>query len=810
VLNPTWLYVGLIYAVAVWLGRRVVGIPWRVAALFYILVLVFLFQPMTRNVVNVPADFLKILPPWNHLLRDHHVDNSETNDLTLQIVPWAHLARQNLRSLEAPLWNNFSGSGYPLLANGQSSALSPLRILALPLPLAFSLTAEAAMKILIALTFTFLYCRRRYGEMASVLGAICFGFSSFLIVWLHFPLSTAAAFLPAIVYFLDLLVERQTFARMTGAAIVWASMLLAGHPETAAHAFFLAVLMLVWILAVERPFRTWREASRLILFLGAAMTVAALLAAPFLAPFAEAIRKSKRFQELQVERNVVSPFSDYPSAIVLFQPRFFGSLPEEKPWGPARAESINGFAGVLGIASWFALLISAIRSRRWRSRETFYLMASILVLGIILAWPVINPLFHLIFGLAANARLRLLFCFLVALQTAAALDRAGKADRMPLLAGLLVVSAMLLYIMVTTAFPSRGHRDAAMLAILPSLAVIAAALFAVAAKRWRDVATMILLVFVVSELWSVTRSWNPVRPMKDLYPKTPLIATLQRLRTPEPFRIVGIGPNLFPNSSTMYGLEDIRAHDPMANGRYLGLLRIMARYDIADYFSNWQDVETGLINFLNVKYVMAPPKSDLGDPDRYRLVYDGKDGRIFENRAVLPRFFWTPVVLLEFNGDRYIRRVLQEKDFSFQTIVKQLPVESDRMREDLLQPRPRGAPVATVKILRARPTDFRLRVDAPRHSLVASSQPWWPGWKVEANGREVQPVMANGAFIAFTVRPGTSLVRVYYDPWTWKLGVGLFLATVLGLIAIGIVNARRGKRLTVKEPLHKQISAAAG
>jgi hypothetical protein len=67
------------------------------------------------------------------------------NDLAMQIVPWAHQAREAWRSLHFPIWNALSGCGYPLLANGQSSAMSPLRLLALPLPLGYAMTAEAAM-----------------------------------------------------------------------------------------------------------------------------------------------------------------------------------------------------------------------------------------------------------------------------------------------------------------------------------------------------------------------------------------------------------------------------------------------------------------------------------------------------------------------------------------------------------------------------------------------------------------------------------------------------------------------------------------
>ncbi|MGZ7081541.1 MAG: hypothetical protein ACXVJT_19185, partial [Thermoanaerobaculia bacterium] len=252
--NPTWLYVAAVYTFAVLIARRYrVDLPLRIAALFYLLVLVFLFRPMTQDYVHIPVDFLRILPPWAHLTRTHEVVNNEMNDLVLQIVPWANQVRQSWQSLQAPLWNPLSGGGYPLLANGQSSALSLIRFLALPLPLADAMTAEAAFKLLIALTLMYLYCRRRgYSEMASTIGAISFAFCTFLIVWLHFPIVTVAAFLPAVFLGIDLLIERGSQVRFAFSAIVWGVMLMGGHPETVSHAFFLALLYVLWIVFVER------------------------------------------------------------------------------------------------------------------------------------------------------------------------------------------------------------------------------------------------------------------------------------------------------------------------------------------------------------------------------------------------------------------------------------------------------------------------------------------------------------------------------------------------------------------------------
>ncbi|HEV8658960.1 MAG TPA: YfhO family protein [Thermoanaerobaculia bacterium] len=792
--NATWLYVGAIYAVAVWLVRRAgIDLPWRIAAFFYLLVLIFLFRPLTSDVVNLPVDFLRTLAPWSFLTRDHHTINPEINDLVLQIVPWAHQVRESWLSGHIPLWNNMSGSGYPLLANAQSSALSPLRILALPLTLGQSFAAEAAMKFLIALTFTYLFCRRRYSEIASAAAAVCFAFCSFIVVWLHFPLATVAVFVPAALYQIDLIAERRTYPRFVFAAILWMVMIFSGHPETIAHIFFISLLYLLWIVFVERSANL-----KLIVTLGGALVVAALLAAPFLATFAEALTKSRRYSELRASPNVIGYYSDWASIVLLIQPRYFGEVPFEKPRvSSVAAESITGFAGLLGIAAWFTLAIHVIRARAWRSREFFFVIATLVVLGIVLGWPGLSQLFHLVFKLAANARLRLLLCFLLAVQTAAVIDLLQR-DARAVLAGFAVCSGILIYLVYGVAFPNAAAHDTAVLALLPSVAVLALACFA-ALPRYRDGALMVLLMAIVAEVWGATNGWNPTIRAAEMYAPTPLIEKLQTLKAKQPatapFRIVGTGPVFFPNVSAMFGLEDIRAHDPMANGRYLGMLRVLTGYDTEDYFPKWRDIETQLLDYLNVKYVVTLPRGDLHDPQRYTLVYEGRDGRVFENTTALPRFYTVPNVILEFRNDRYVQLLQQQHDWANTALLKNLPVENDQMRLDLLAPRPKSSLNATLRMTSAGVDDFRMNIAAPRYSFVVSSIPWWPGWKVERNGRAINPIRVNGAFLGFAVPPGRADVRVSYSPMTFLGGVWLSAATILAL-AVFPVWRRRSRRRT--------------
>ena len=798
-MNPTWLYVGALYGLAVWLARRAgVELRPRIAAFFYAIVLLFLFRPMTQAYVNLPVDIVDTLPPWSHQTIRPRMANSEMSDITLQIVPWAHQAREQWKSLRVPLWNEREGAGYPLLANGQSAPFSLLRLITLPLSLGNAFTAEAAFKLLIALTFTYLFCRRRkWGELPSAIGALSFAFCTFLHVWLHFPLVTVAAMLPAAFYAVDLLLERPTYRRFAFAVFVWVAMLFGGHPETVSHTTFLCGLYLVWVVLIEKHAErlTWPFVRDRFAAVIGAVIVAALVALPSIAPLAEALPRSKRFQELKVQPNLIGYYSDLPSQVVLFQPNWFGHPPQERVRGTATSpESTTGFAGALAISAFFALLLRGIGEGRFREREFFFVIATFLILGIILAWPGVSTGFHALFKLAANARLRLFLCWLLSIQLAAVLEIIRRERAWHFLGGILATAGVMLYLMRNWWFPEPMDKDTAMISIVPSLIVLGLAALIPLLGEWkrgrvRDVAMMLVAVAIVAELWTATAGWNPTFPAKRMFRSAPLLEKLAQLRdrhaSNEPFRVVGLGPVFFPNLAGIYGYEDIRAHDPMANGRYLGILRVRDNYDTSRYFAKFNDMSSRTLDFLNVQYVLGDVYNKTDDPERYELLYDGKDGRIFENHDVLPRFYPVRNVDLEFRREVFVKKLLAHNDFRYTALCGKLKVDSDQERNDLLAPRARGTAEATMRIDRAEPTDFRLHVSAPRYTMIASSTPFWPGWKVVANGKTLRNVEINGAFLGFVVPPGQSDVRIYYSPMSFKVGVAMSLATLLILGAFG-------------------------
>ena len=782
--NLTWLYAGGVYAAGVALGRRAgADLPPRMALFFFALVLLFFREPLTTDTINAPVDYYETLPPWVNVIKHPHPVNPFVNDVALQLVPWAHAVREHWRALDPPLWEPTAASGYPLLANGQSQGLSILRLLALPLDLGHALTAEATWKVLLALTFTYLFCRRRgYSLVASSIGAIAFGFSGFMLVWLHFAHATVAAMLPAVLYTIDLLAERVTAGRFAFASIVWGVILTGGHPETAAYAGFMAVLFSGWIGLMERPFASRGDTWRFMRASGGSVMAGALLAAPFLLPFAETVRKSQRFSALAGAPHPTGILADWASTIATLQPHFFGFVPYEQPWGPAIPETITGFAGTFAIAGAIALFAHVAATRAWRSREAFVIAALLISIGVIYSWPGIIQLFNLVFRLAPPARMRCLFALLTAISAAAAVDLVERGFRRPVLIGLFGASLLLLT-MTTFPFPTPSHRDTAILALLPAVAVLAAATAVVQLRRRGGI--LVLMLFIIAEHRSVFGGWNAVLPASKLYPPTPLVRELVRLKAAAPgdapFRIAGYNADFFPNLATMYGLEDIRAHDPMESARYVGMLALVAGYKTSDYFAMWPNTTTTLLDYLNVRYFVTGPGREL-DPSRFTRRYDGIDGRIFENRTVLPRFYATRNVAVEWDMKRFVPRLAANADWAHVAVLENLPITNETMRADLILPH--GTPDASVIITSAAPADYSMHVAAPRHTLVASSIPWWPGWHIRADGRRVAPIRINGAFLGFLLPPGSHTVRVWYAPWSFRAGVCLSLVTMAALAVL--------------------------
>lgn len=256
-------------ALAAALGRWYDALPRWAAALFLALPLALFGQALAGDRILLPLGVLQSYVPFRGLPPDPGREVFLQRDLVHQIAPWTLEVKRALLAGRWPLWNRLAGAGMPLMADPQSQAFQPLVLLGYPFSVYRAAAVSAALRVHLALVFTFLLLRRQgLGAPPAVAGSLAFGLGSFMMLWLGWPIANAAALLPVVLYALASCDERgarRDFALLAGAA---ASLLLSGHPETMLYAMALAGMFLASRVAARRA------GSRRRLLVGAALALA--------------------------------------------------------------------------------------------------------------------------------------------------------------------------------------------------------------------------------------------------------------------------------------------------------------------------------------------------------------------------------------------------------------------------------------------------------------------------------------------------------------------------------------------------------
>jgi hypothetical protein len=490
------------------------AVPWQVLGVFAVALGVLFGSSLCGGRVLLPLDNLRGEVPFRLLPPTEPHGNLLQGDLIQLVVPSLDAARRGLLAGRWPLWNSRVGAGMPLLADPQAQALAPLAILALPFSPVRGAAVIATLRVLLALVFMFLLLRRQgLGDGPSLAGALAFGLSGFMLLWVGWPLASSAALLPAVLYALARLAEdglpgdggrRCRDALLLVLALT--ALLLAGHPETELYACLLAAAFAAAL--VRRRPRGWR--LPLLRRMGGAALVAAGVAAPALLPALDYLPQTLRAERLahpgppapaappspaaagatgapgaaSPAAAAVSPGPASAAAPVapvapagpgaggagggalarrwlpILAPNAYGNSRFNAYWGSANSnEDASGFAGT---AAALGAALAAAAPRRRRLPQEGLMLA---VLGLCLlqladpAW-LHAPLAAVAPGLAGSRRCLLLVAFCLAYLAACTWERhrRGELGRAPLLVAAAALGGLLAWAYLAHPFPGDPGR----------------------------------------------------------------------------------------------------------------------------------------------------------------------------------------------------------------------------------------------------------------------------------------------------------------------------------------------------------------
>lgn len=637
--------------------------------------LVSFFVPSyVKGLLPIPADtIIGLYHPYRDLYANNYPNgipfkNFLTTDPVRQQYPWKYLSINEEKKFELPLWNPYTFSGTPLLANFQAGPFYILNLVFLlfAFPIGWSIFIIA--QPLLAGVFLYLLLRQyRVASFAAFIGGFVFAYSGFSVAWLEWGnIGNTALWLPLVLLCIEKLIIHDKSQEMKK-IVLWnvlfifalVNSLFAGHLQTFFYLFivsFLYILVRWWQYGKQRKV-IWFFTINYLLFV--------IITIPQWYPTLQFISVSARNLDQAIWQKE-GWFIPWQHLVQFIAPDFFGNPSTLNYFGVWNYGEFIGYIGLLPLLfAFFAILFR-------RDRETIF-FSTILLVGCIFALPnTVSALpYHFQIPFLATAQpTRLLFIidFCLAVLAGLGVDAFLRTKKQSIILPLLIcmggififIWGILLFspeILQTTAenvhVAIRNMQLPTLL--LFGITMILGIFLMVKNDRIRFILLLALLILTVADISRFAGKFTPFSRTEYLYPATDTISFLQKNLTH--YRFVSIDSRILPpNFSVMYGLQTVEGYDPLYLQRYAELIAASERKkpDISTPLNfnriiTPHEYESRIIDLLGVKYILS--LHDLTSP-KVKKVFQERETRIYENTAVLPRAFFVEHVTLISDGDK--------------------------------------------------------------------------------------------------------------------------------------------------------------
>lgn len=630
---------------------------------FVVVVLVFFRPFIFGGKLPIPADtIIGLYHPFRDLYAKIYPNgipfkNSLVTDPVRQQYPWKQLATSLEKKLELPLWNSYSFSGTPHLANFQSGSLYPLNILYFLLPFNLAWSLLIILQPLLAGLFLYFYLKyMRINIWAVLIGALAFSFSGFSIAWMEWnTILHVVLWLPLLLLAKEHLLKTLSVRWIIVFLIAESFAILAGHLQTyfyffiVSNAYLLTRLVqlsnkqkkerLIWIVRKYIPF----------ILLGIIVFVMTSIQT---VPTIQFIGESARNMDQDWTKE--GWFIPWEHLIQFVAPDFFGNPTTLNYFGTWNYAEFVGYIGI------FPLIMAIFALFFRRDKKTLF-FGTLFFLALLFSLPTLFaklPFMLNIPFISTTQPTRLLFVtdFSLAILAAFGFDYFIRVDKKKILYPLTFLVIIFIGLWIFVLSKTHGVSFENLLVakrnlLFPTfifLAVGSLLMIHIFSKKNNTtiIIYIIIVVLTVFDLLRFGEKFTPFTNKEYLFPSTKTIEFLQK--NTGNYRIMSTDSRILPpNFSIIYRLQSIEGYDPLYLQRYAELIAASERGkpDISPPFGfnriiTPHNYESKIIDLLGVKYILS--LSDLNSPKLKKVFQEGQT-RIYENISVLPRVFFAEV-----------------------------------------------------------------------------------------------------------------------------------------------------------------------
>ena len=713
------------------------------------------------------------------------VKNGAMPDVITQIYPWRHLTMEIWKSGQIPFWNPYSFSGNPLLANYQSAVFSPFNILFFIFPFRDSWSILVLLQPLLAGIFTYIFARSlKVSRVGSLISAASFMFCGFMTVWMGYAtLGYAILFLPFSLFNIEKYYQTRKLRFLILLSISIPMSFFSGHFQISLY-FFIFILAYIFYKFIST--KNIFTAFYLLLFICFGLLLSMPQIMPSLEFYSQSFRSSF-FQKGAIPLDYIPTF---------LAPDFFGNPVTRNDWFGYYAEW-NAYIGIIPLM----LAIYSVLNRK-KGRTLFLFLSGIFVLMLAFNTPISKIItdFHLpILSTSATNRIVVIFSFSFAILAGIGFDKLivdiknTKTKTIISWVGLFGIFYLTLWLIIAQKFliPADKIYIAKSNLILPTIifagstAVISFSLF----NKKLMLFTIYFLLFTVSfDMLRFATKWQAFDPKNLVFADTPTSNAFQKI---DGFhRVLG---NLGGEAAVYYHLPSAEGYDALyvkRYGEFIGFINnqelITSAWSVVNFSKNGLHTKDA-INLLDIKYIVHKLADDhaswtfpfwIYPKDQFKLIYKDSKYEFYENTKVFPRAFLVGEYKIITNS-KEILKTLFDKKFNLR---KEIILEEDpKIKKS-------SDSIGFTDIIDYTPNKITINVNAQKEGLLFLTDPFYKGWRARVDGKDVRIYRANYAFRAIPISEGKHTVVFNYIPWSFRLGLYLGFAGLLGIGATFLIS----------------------
>ncbi|MDP2649863.1 MAG: YfhO family protein [bacterium] len=767
---------------------------WPVIFIFLIW-FIFASPYFLKNKVPFPSNYqVNNFAPWSANSKFWGpVKNGAMPDIITQIYPWRHLAIDIWKKGQVPLWNPYSFSGNPLLANYQSGVLSPFNILFFIFPFVDAWSILVLLQPLLAGLFMYLFTRiLKVSKAGGLISSVSFMFCGFITSWMGYAtLGYAIIFLPFSLFCIEKYYETNKNIFLFILSLTLPLSFFSGHFQISLYFLITVLAYIVYKFFVNRDFHTTLRLT-LFVFFGLLITMPQVL--PSIELYFQSFRSSF-FQTGGI------PIEYLPSFLA---PDFFGNPVTRNTWFGNYAEW-NAYIGVLP----FMLAIYSLLNIK-KHQVFFWFVFGIITIILAINNPISGFIVSLhlpILSTSSLNRIVVLYSFAFGVLAGFGYDQLvldiKSANKKVILIWLSLFS-LLFGILWITIFqklfiPLSKIAISKQNLILPTILFFGSSMLVIFSVTLRKIKyrkilyAFLALGFIVLVSFDMLRfamKWQAFDPKNLVFPA---FSTTQAFSMIAGFnRVFG---NLGGEATMYYKLPSVEGYDALYSKRYGQFIGYIEKGEFID--SNWSVVSfpknskntQKAINLLNIKYIVHKLADDHAGwtfpywtypKDQFSLIYKDDKYEFYQNNNVFPHAFLVGEYRV-IKDEKQILKTIFSSDFNLR-------------HEIVLEDDPKivktSGDIGSAKIVNYLANDIEISVDSKANGLLFLAESYNKGWKASVDGKNVPILRANYTFRAIGVEAGKHSVRFWYDPWSFKLGVYLAIGGAIGILITILISKK--------------------